>query len=64
MNWKLIEVFYFYKINGYYYLLIVEGGMKYEYVVIIVWLKKIEGLYEVYLENLLIIFWLYFELFL
>lgn len=54
---KLIEVLYFYYIGNYYYLLIVEGGIWFEYAVIIVCFVNIEGLYEVYFDNLILMLW-------
>lgn len=41
-----MEVLYLYFCNGYYYLMMVEGGIGRGYLVIVCWVKNIIGFYE------------------
>ncbi|MDE1548928.1 glycoside hydrolase family 43 protein [Jeotgalibaca caeni] len=53
----LTEAPHLYKLNGYYYLLVAEGGTKFEHAATIARSKNIEGPYEVHPENPLITSW-------
>lgn len=60
IEFVLVEGFYFYKWNGWYYFLIVEGGIGYDYVVIFVCFRDIWGFYEIYLDKYIFFFKDYF----
>ncbi|ADL52305.1 glycoside hydrolase family 43 protein [Clostridium cellulovorans] len=54
---KLTEGPHIYKINGYYYLMVAEGGTKYEHAVTVARSKNIMGPYELHPENPILTSW-------
>jgi xylan 1,4-beta-xylosidase len=54
---KLTEGPHIYKINGYYYLMVAEGGTRYEHAVTVARSKNIFGPYEVHPENPILTSW-------
>ncbi|QAA32978.1 glycoside hydrolase family 43 protein [Clostridium manihotivorum] len=54
---RLTEGPHIYKINGYYYLMVAEGGTKYEHAVTIARSKNITGPYELHPENPILTSW-------
>lgn len=59
----LVEGFYIFKKGNYYYLIVVEGGIDKDYVVIIVRLEIVFGFYELLLNRLLLFSKCLFNLF-
>lgn len=53
----LTEAPHLYKVNGYYYLLVAEGGTKFEHASTVVRSKNIDGPYELHPDNPLITSW-------
>lgn len=54
---KLTEGPHIYKINGYYYLMVAEGGTKYEHAITVARSKDLLGPYEVHPENPIMTSW-------